>query len=367
MGIPLVDLSWQHEAIRDEVQTGWARVIDRSGFIGGPEIARFEEAYAAHERAAACVGVANGTDALEIALRAVGVGAGDEVLVPTNSFAASAHAVARVGARPAFVDVDPEHLLVDPKAVARRLDSGVRALMAVHLYGQMAPMEPLVALAREASIPLIEDAAQAHGARQNGRPPGSLGAAATTSFYPSKNLGAYGDAGALLTANADLAARARSLRNHGSRRRDHHDDPGFNSRLDALQAVVLSAKLRHLDAWNALRRSAAAHYESLLGDLPDVRLPGVAAGNEHVWHLYAIRVPRRDRVLEELERAEIGAGVHYRIPLHLEGAFASLGHRPGEFPVAERAADELISLPIFPGIRKEQQERVADVLRAAVR
>jgi len=366
MKVPFVDLQWQHAIVADEVDSGWAKVIGETSFIEGAAVKAFEREFAAHEGAAACVGVANGTEALELALRACGIGTGDEVAVPANSFVASAEAVARAGARPVFIDVDPDYLLLDPACLADRLDERVRAIMPVHLFGQMGPMEPLSALAREARIPVIEDAAQAQGARQNGRAPGEFGEVAATSFYPSKNLGAYGDAGAVVTASDELARRVRALRNHGSLVKNEHAEIGVNSRLDSLQAVVLSAKLRHLAEWNAERRRAASTYGDLLADIPGLRLPRVAPGNEHVWHLYVVRVPDRDRILELLHEAGIGAGVHYPIPIHLQQAFAHHGHRPGDFPVAEEAASSMISLPLYPGIRREQQEHVADVLRRAL-
>ncbi len=364
--IPLVDLRAQHEEIRDEVQEGFARVMEGTAFILGREVAEFEAAFAAFSGVPHCVGVANGTDALELGLRALGIGRGAEVILPANTFIATALAVERAGATPVLVDVDPRHHLLDPEQVAARLSPRTRAVIAVHLFGQMAPMERLLELCREAKIALVEDAAQAQGARRQGTGAGGFGEIAGTSFYPAKNLGAYGDAGAVLTRSDRLAAAVRALRNYGGETKYHHPVTGFNSRLDTLQAVVLSAKLKRLARWNEARRQAAARYHALLEPLPDVVRPETAPGNEHVFHLYVVRVPRREAVLSVLQEAGIGAAVHYPVPLHLQGAFAHLQHRRGDFPETERAAGEVLSLPLYPEIAPEAQERVVDVLRRAL-
>ncbi len=363
--IPLVDLRAQHEEIAREVQEGWARVIERSAFIQGEEVETFERSFAALCGVRHCVGVGSGTDALELGLRAIGVGPGDEVILPANSFVASALAVVRMGAVPALVDVDPESLMIDPGRAAGRIGPRTAAVMPVHLYGQVAPVEALQS-SIEGRAPIFEDASHAQGARRRGVAAGGFGVAAGMSFYPGKNLGAYGDAGAVLT-DADKVARGlRALRNHGSEGEHRHPEIGFNSRLDTLQAVVLNAKLAHLEKWNAARRAAAARYDALLEDLEEVRRLAPLPGNEHVWHLYVVRVPRRDDVLRSLRAAGIGAGVHYPAPIHLEGAFRSLGHREGDFPAAEAAARAVLSLPLFPHITTEQQERVVDELRRAI-
>jgi dTDP-4-amino-4,6-dideoxygalactose transaminase len=364
--IPLVDLGAQHRLIAQAVREGFDRVVASSAFILGQEVKSFERAFASFTGVDHCVGVGSGTDALEIALRALGVGPGEEVLVPANSFVASAFAVSRVGATPVFVDIDPDTYLIDPSDALARITTRTRALMAVHIYGQMAPMPALRHIALAAGVPLLEDAAQAHGAMQRGRGPGSRGVAAT-SFYPGKNLGGFGDGGALLTDRPDLGERARALRNYGSTEKYVHAELGFNSRLDSLQAVVLRAKLEHLPLWNARRSSAAAYYDELLEDLPDVVRPRVASGNRHVWHLYVVRVPRRDQVLATLRAAGIEAGIHYPVPLHLQPAYAHLGYHPGDLPVAEDAARHVLSLPLHPFITREQQERVVYELRRALR
>lgn len=364
--IPLVDLAAQHRQVADEVERGFARVLADTSFIMGEDVARFERSFARFSRAAHCIGVASGTDAIELMVRAAGVGPGDEVIVPANSFIATAVAVIRAGATPVLVDCDPVYHLIDACDVARKIGRRTKAILPVHLYGQMAPMEELQALARDAGVLLIEDAAQAHGGRRNGTSAGGAALAAATSFYPGKNLGAYGDAGAVLTNSDEVAARVRALRNYGSETKYDHRQVGFNSRLDTLQAVVLNAKLPHLAAWNELRRQAAQRYDELLASVDAVRRPATLAGNLHVWHLYVVRVPRRDEVLRRLRAAGIGAGVHYPLPMHLHGALAPFGHTRGDFPTAETAASEVLSLPLFPGISLEQQARVIEELKLAL-
>jgi dTDP-4-amino-4,6-dideoxygalactose transaminase len=360
--VPLVDLRVQHAQIAEEVERGFARVFDETAFILGKDVADFEDRFAQFVGVDHCIGVGNGTDALELALRAVGVGPGDEVILPTNSFIATALAAARIGAVPVLADCDPDFFLLDPEQVQARIGPRTRAIVPVHLYGQMAPMAALEKLASDAGIPLVEDAAQAQGATQDGRGAGSVGAAAGTSFYPGKNLGAYGDAGAVLTDDEALAAHVRKLRSYGSEQKYEHPEIGFNSRLDTLQAVVLRAKLPLLPLWNELRCEAAARYDTLLDSLEPVITPRALPENAHVWHLYVVRVPERDRVLQALQRAGIGSGIHYPIPIHLAGAFGDLGYGPGSFPVAEKLAGEILSLPLYPGIGEDQQTRVAEEL-----
>ena len=365
--IPLVDLSAQHAAVADDVAEGWREVLESTAFIGGPQVAAFEREYADFVGVPHCVGTANGTDAIEIALRALGVGHGDECILPANTFIATAEAVSRAGATPVLVDcADDDTYLIDTDAVEAAVTPRTAALIPVHLYGQAAPVERLLPLARRIGARVVEDAAQSQGACRNGRSAGALGDVAATSFYPGKNLGAYGDAGAALTGSADVAARMRMTRDHGSPAKYQHEVVGFNSRLDTLQAVVLSAKLRRLAAWNAARRAVASRYDEMLGGCDAIIRPRTLEGNEHVWHLYTVRVPDRDRVLNELHAAGIGVGIHYPVPIHLTPAFAGLGYAPGAFPVAERTAEELLSLPLFPEITVEQQQRVASALVSAL-
>ncbi|WP_309135067.1 DegT/DnrJ/EryC1/StrS family aminotransferase [Cellulomonas sp.] len=367
MTIPFVDLASQQAEIADEVRTGLDEVFATTAFVGGPAVARFEAAYAAYSQVTHCVGVANGTDALELALRAAGVGPGGEVVLPANTFVATAEAVSRIGAVPVPVDVDPVHLLVDPDAVRAAVGPRTEAIVPVHLFGQVAPVEDVAKTAADAGVPMVEDAAQAQGARRFGRVAGSFGLAAGTSFYPGKNLGAAGDAGAVTTSDADVARTVRLLAAHGSERKYVHEVVGMNSRLDTVQAVVLEAKLRRLERWNDARRTAAARYSELLADVEGVVAPRTREGNEDVWHLYVVQVDERDRVLAGLTAAGIGAGIHYPTPVHLTEAYADLGLGRGAFPVAEAAADRILSLPMHPHLSAAQQERVVEVLRRAVR
>lgn len=364
--IPLVDLGAQQAEIAEEVRAGLDEVFATTAFVGGPAVGRFETAYAAFSQVTHCVGVANGTDALELALRAAGVRAGGEVIVPANTFIATAEAASRIGAVPVPVDVDPVHLLIDPAAVRAAVGPRTEAIVPVHLFGQVAPVEEIGKIAADAGVPMIEDAAQSQGALRHGRAAGSFGLAAGTSFYPGKNLGAAGDAGAVTTCDAEVARTVRVIAAHGSARKYEHEAIGMNSRLDTVQAVVLEAKLRRLAAWNDARRAAAARYGELLRGVDGVAVPVSAAGNEDVWHLYVVQVDERDRVLRELNEAGIGAGIHYPTPVHLTGAYADLGLRAGAFPVAEAAAARILSLPMFPHLTAAQQERVVDVLAGAV-
>jgi dTDP-4-amino-4,6-dideoxygalactose transaminase len=366
MKLPLADLSLQHREIEGEVREGFERIMDSGDFILGEVVGEFEAAYADFCGVEFCIGVANGTDALELALRALGIGSGDEVILPTNTFIASALAVIRAGASPVLVDSDPEYHLIDLPDVEARIGPRTRAILAVDLFGQLPALERFEALASQRGIALLEDAAQAQGAQRGGRVAGSFGEISGTSFYPGKNLGAYGDAGAVTTRDAGLAERIRQLRNYGSQVKYEHPSLGFNSRLDSLQALVLKAKLARLEAWNRARREAASRYEGWLASIPDLITPGIAAGNEHVWHIYAIRVAERDRILAALHAEQIGASIHYPIPIHRQASFSFLGHEEGDFPNAERAAAEMISLPIFPGITQAQQQRVVEVLVGAL-
>jgi dTDP-4-amino-4,6-dideoxygalactose transaminase len=369
--IPLVDLGWQHRQIADEVTAGLADVFEQTSFINGPPVASFETEFAALAGTRRCVGVANGTDAVELALRSVGIGRDDVVVVPANTFIASAEAIVRAGARPVLVDCDPVHQLIDVDAAVAAVEAHqARAVLGVDLFGQCAPFTELAdrlgdRLA-DGTCTLVEDAAQSQGATHAGGGIGAVAAIAATSFYPGKNLGAYGDAGAVVTNRDDLADTVRLLGDHGSRVRYQHEIVGMNSRLDTVQAVVLRAKLRRLPEWNEQRRAAADRYLAALSDVDGVGLPSTRADNEHVWHLFVVRVAERDRVLGALQAAGVGAGIHYPVPIHLQPAFASLGHRPGDFPHAEAAASEILSLPIFPGITVDQQDRVVAELLAAL-
>ena len=366
MNIPLVDLAAQQAEIDAEVRAGLDEVFATTAFIGGKAVSEFELAYADTTDVAHCVGVANGTDALELALRAAGVTSQGEVILPANTFIATAEAVSRIGARPVLVDCDPTYLLIDPGKVEAAITSRTQAIVPVHLFGQVAPVEKLIEIAAPAGIPVVEDAAQSHGATRHGKFAGSLGIVAATSFYPGKNLGAAGDAGAVTTNDATIAECIRVMAAHGSARKYIHEIVGMNSRLDTVQAVVLNAKLRRLSTWNDHRRDAAARYSDLLADVPGVTVPRSMKENRDVWHLYIVRVADRDRVLAQLNANGIGAGIHYPYPVHRTAAYAHLDYANGSFPVAEQAAMEILSLPLYPHIRLEQQSLVASALRAAI-
>lgn len=367
--IPLVDLQAAHAEVAEEVDAGFKRVLATTGFVGGPEVAAFEREFAEFSGAAHVVGVANGTDAVELALRAAGVGPGDEVVVPANTFVGTAEPVARIGARVVLADIDPATYLVDVDKMLAAIGPKTKAVVPVHLYGQLADAEKLRAELKSSKIAVVEDAAQAQGALRHGRAAGADGIAAT-SFYPGKNLGAYGDAGAVLTDDEDQAITVRTLGSHGGLKKYVHDLVGVNSRLDALQAVVLRAKLARLGTWNQQRRAAAARYHELLAGV-DVVLPATLDGNEHVWHLYVVRIPggpsRRDAVLAGLHEAGVGAGIHYPYPLHLTPAFADEKYPAGSFPLAEQAAGEILSLPLYPQITVDQQEQTVAALKAALK
>jgi dTDP-4-amino-4,6-dideoxygalactose transaminase len=362
--VPMLDLGWQHRQVEHEVTAGFARVMAASSYILGPDVTAFEEEYARFSGVNHTVGVGNGTDAIELALRAAGIGPGDSVVIPANTFVATAEAVVRAGASVVLADCDDSYLL-DASDLRMRLNPSVRAVIAVHLYGQTADIDA-IRLAVGSDVVVIEDAAQSQGALYRGRRSGSLADVAGTSFYPGKNLGAYGDGGAITTDSSEIADRARALRNHGGRNKYEHLEVGTNSRLDSLQAVVLSAKLRHLDAWNAERRRLAERYTRLLADLDGVETPVTQPGNEHVFHQYVVRVSDRDRVLADLVGYGIGAGLHYPTPIHRLPAFEHLALDEGWFPRAEALAARILSLPIYPGLSDDDQDYVVDRLAASV-
>ncbi len=360
--IPLVDLVAQQEEIHDALWPVLEDIFRRAAFVGGSEVNDFEASYARFIGAHHCVAVGNGTDAIEFALRAADIGPGAEVIVPANTFIATAEAVLRAGATPVLADVDARHLLLDPEDVAERISERTAAIIPVHLFGQMAPMERMTSMAESVGAVIIEDAAQAQGARRHGEYAGTVGLLGATSFYPGKNLGAAGDGGAVTTNSAELARRVRLLGSHGSEHKYLHESLGFNSRLDTVQAAVLQVKLARLEQWNARRRNAAGYYQELLRGIPDLTVPTSAAGNEDVWHLFVVRVPERDLVLERLRAIGINAAVHYPVPLHLTSAWKRLGLPKGKYPVTEAAAGEILSLPIHPHILPGQQEYIVEML-----
>jgi dTDP-4-amino-4,6-dideoxygalactose transaminase len=361
--VPFLDLHGVHAALRDPLDQAWSAVLGHGRFINGPEVAAFEGAFAEYCEAEHCVGVANGTDALELILAGLGIGPGDEVLVPTNTFVATAEAVVTVGATPKFVDVLPDTLLIDPDAAAAAIGPRTAAIMAVHLFGQMTDMPALSALASKHGLALIEDAAQAHGARFAGRRAGGGGVAAGFSFYPGKNLGALGDGGAVVSNDAALVGRIRQLADHGRSQTDRygHEVVGRNSRLDTLQAAALHVKLPVLDEANRARAAAVAQYRK---SLPAWCVPvGVHPHAEPVYHLAVVQVPDRAATSRALDAAGIGWGIHYPVPCHLQPAFSRYATEP--LPVAEAAADRILSLPLSPTLTNEQVERVSRVLDSA--
>jgi dTDP-4-amino-4,6-dideoxygalactose transaminase len=367
MRIPAADLRAQHAALREPLEEAFRRVLDSAAFVGGAEVERFEHEFATYCDVPHAIGVANGTDAIALALRALDIGPGDAVALPAFTFAGTAEAVCHVGARPLFVDIDLQTFTLAPDALQAAIgaaDLSVRAVLPVHLYGQIADMDAIRSTARAVGAAVVEDAAQAHGARLHGRRAGSLGDLATFSFYPTKNLGALGDAGALTTHDADLARRVARLRDHGQGHKYEHDVIGFNSRLDALQAAVLRVKLRRLESWNARRRALAAAYRAALQDVPGIVLPREAPGHEHVYHLFVIRCPQRDALKEALAEAGIGSTIHYPIALHRQRAFGNLGYRAGAFPAAEAAAREVLALPLYPELPDDAVAEVCATVRA---
>lgn len=348
--IPFLDLRCQHDALKAELQEASDRVMTRGVFILGEQLAEFESAFAAYCGAKHCVGVGTGLDALHLILRAYGIGPGDEVIVPAHTFIATWLAVSHAGATPIPVDVNTETGNLDANRIAAALSPRTRAIIPVHLYGQTADIDAVRLAIGGRDIRVIEDAAQAHGARYKGRVAGTLGDAAAFSFYPGKNLGALGDGGAIVTNDETLAATIRRLRNYGSDIKYHHDVIGWNSRLDELQAAFLSVKLRYLDEWNAARRLAAEAYLAALGDLPGLTLPSIPTWAEPVWHLFVVRSAQRDRLQSHLTAQAIGTLVHYPVPPHLQGAYRHLGLPEGSLPAAEAWADEALSLPLWPGV-----------------
>lgn len=363
--IPLVDLQAQYATIQPAIDDAIRRVVTGAQFIMGPDVAAFEGEFAAWCAAPACVGVGSGTAALELTLRALGIGPGDEVITVAHTFIATAEAISATGATPVFVDIDPQSYNLDPAAFAAAITPATRAVMPVHLYGQPADMTRIGAIAAQHDLAVIEDAAQAHGATWCGKRVGNWGDAACFSFYPGKNLGAYGDAGAVVTHRAELAATVRSLRNHGRRSKYTHDQIGYGHRIDTLQAAILRAKLPYLQAWTAARRRLAARYTALLAGC-EIVLPYVPAEADPVWHLYVIRTPQRDALLQALEKAGIGAGVHYPLPLHLQPAYAHLGYGVGALPVSEAVAATCLSLPLYPEMSDAQQDQVVAAVRQFV-
>ncbi|MGI8551040.1 MAG: DegT/DnrJ/EryC1/StrS family aminotransferase, partial [Dehalococcoidia bacterium] len=364
--IPVTELGRIHAALGEELNEAVTRVLASNWFILGPELETFEQAFAAACGTSYAVGCSSGTDAITLALRALGIGAGDEVIVPAFTAAPTIGGVVDAGATPVFADVEPCRRTLDPASVERAITNRTRALLPVHLYGRPANMEALSEIASRHDLLLIEDAAQAHGARWRGKPAGSLGVAACFSFYPTKNLGALGDGGAVTTNDAAVAERLRRLRNHGQSGRYHHVEHSGNSRLDEIQSAILTAKLAHLERWNQDRRAQAARYLKILSDAP-VRLPSVAEDEEPCWHLFVVASDEREVLRNHLRAAGVGSDIHYPMPVHLQPAYAGFGNGPGSLPVSERLATTVLSLPLFPGLMPAEQDQVAAAMRSCPR
>jgi len=366
--VPLLDLVAQYQTLKDEVLPALLRVVERQQFILGEEVGQLETALAKVAESAHAIGCASGTDALLLPLRTLGLRPGDEVITPAFTFFATAGTIHNAGGVPVFVDIDPATFNVSPAAVEAAITPRTRAIIVVHLFGQMAAVEPILALAERHGLPVIEDAAQAIGARRridgSWRAAGSLGYVGAFSFFPTKNLGAWGDGGLMVTRDAALAERLRRLRTHGGARQYHHEEVGFNSRLDTLQAAVLLAKLPHLPAWSAARRRVAARYTEALTALPAVCPPRVDPANEHIFHQYTIRAERRDGLVTHLRAQGIGCAIYYPLPLHLQPCFAYLGYRAGRLPATEAASQAVVSLPIYPELTEAQQDEVVGVVRS---
>lgn len=361
MNVPFVDLKKQYAPLKQEIFAGFEKVLDSMQLFLGENVQTLEKDFAQYSGAAYGIGVSDGTAALQIILRAMGVGPGDEVITVAHTFIASAEAIMLTGAKPVFVDIDPNTWLMDVSQVEGKITSNTKAILPVHLYGQTVDMDPLMEIAKRHKLWVVEDACQAHGAEYKGRKAGSLGDAAGFSFYFSKNLGAYGEGGFISTNNEDLAKKIRMIRDHGSGVRYHHDMLGFNGRLDELQAVVLRVKLKHLPEWNVLRRAHAKQYNQLLSGLK-VTTPFEKAENSHVYHLYVIRTENRDELQNFLKSKGIFTGIHYPIPLHLQNSMAYLGYKKGDFPVTEAVTSDILSLPMYADLEEEQVKYVVEMV-----
>lgn len=361
MNVPFVDLSAIHKPLTEEFAAVFQRVLERSSFILGPEVQDFEAAFASYLGVGHCVTTNNGTTALQLVLGGLGIGPGDEVITVANTFIATAEAISAVGAKPVFVDVDPVSYTMDPVQAEKAITPRTKALLPVHLYGQCADLDALADVAKRHKLFLVEDACQAHGSEYKGRKAGSVGIAGCFSFYPGKNLGALGEGGAVVTNDAALAQKLRMLHDHGSLRKYEHAVPGFNYRLEGMQAGFLNVKLPHLDGWNAQRREVAALYTSRLKDTGIVAPKEMSYG-KHIYHLYVVQVENRDQIQKDLGAQGVATGLHYPLPLHLQEAYKDLGYREGSFPVSERLAKRILSLPMYPGLSKEAADYVVNKL-----
>ena len=362
--IPFVDLKAQYDSIKDEIDEAIQNVLNNTSFIMGEELKKFEEEFARFCNVKYAIGVANGSDALILALRACGIGEGDEVITVSHTFIATAEAISNVGGKVVFVDIDPKTYTIDTSKIEGKISNKTKAIIPVHLYGQPANMDPIMRLAKKYNLKVIEDAAQAHGAEYKEEKVGSIGDVGCFSFYPGKNLGAYGDAGMVVTNNEEIAEGIKLLRNHGRiNKKYEHEIEAYSSRLDNLQATILRVKLKYLNKWNDMRRKNAKRYNKLLSEMDDIIVPYEADYSKHVYHLYVIRAEGRDKLREELKSKGIATGIHYPIPLHLQPAYNYLGYKRGDFPVTEKASQEILSLPMFAELSDEQIEEIVKLIK----
>ena len=361
MNVPFLDLGMQYSSIKQEIGEAIQEVLNSSAFSGGPFVEKFEKEWASYCGVRHAVGVGSGTDALWLALMALGVGAGDEVITVPNTFIATAEAISFAGATPVFVDIDRSFYTIDPDLLEQAITTHTKAIIPVHIFGQMADMDPIMEIGRKHGLYVIEDACQAHGATYRGRKSGSFGDAAAFSFYPGKNLGAYGEAGAVTTDSDEMAAKIRMLRDHGQSKKYYHDRIGWNARMDGIQAAVLSVKLKHLDDWNEDRRRLAAVYNAELESVEDIVIPAERPACRHIYHVYSVQIQRRDVVLAALQSKGIGCGIHYPVPVHKQEAYSSL--RAQSFPVAEKCVQGFVSLPMYAEMAEAQAKYVSNALR----
>lgn len=363
MKVPFLDLKVQYESIKEEIAAAIQEVLDATAFAGGPFVERFEREFAQFCQTEEAIGVSSGTSALWLALRALGIGPGDEVIATPNTFIATAEAISFCGATPVFADIDELSYNLNPALVESAITSRTKAVIPVHLFGQMADMDAIMEIARRHNLYVIEDACQAHGAEYKGRRAGSIGDLGCFSFYPGKNLGAYGEAGGVVTNRKDLADKIRKIRDHGQAKKYYHEVVGWNARMDGIQAAILSVKLKHIEKWTEMRRQNAMLYNDLLKDVEDVIAPAEMTGARHVYHLYALRAAERESLIDYLKEREIHCGIHYPVPLHLQQAYRFLGYNKGNFPVAEKSSAEFVSLPMYPELSREQIEFVVSEIK----
>jgi len=365
MKVQFLDLKAQYVTIKEEINDAIQKILDSCAFAGGPFVEEFEKNFAAFCGCKYSIGVGNGTDALWLALLAIGVGSGDEVITVPNTFIATCEAISMCGAKPVFVDINEESYTMEAALIEKVITKRTKAIIPVHLFGQMADMDPIMDIARRHNLFVIEDACQAHGAEYKGKRAGSVGELGCFSFYPGKNLGAYGEAGAIVTNNEQFNQRMRMLRDHGQSKKYFHDVIGWNARMDGIQAAVLNVKLNHLSKWNEARRTNAEYYNHFLNDMRAIKTPKVMKYNKHIYHVYAVRVQSRNSVIEHLKEKGIGCLIHYPVPVHLQQAYGTFGFKNGSYKISEMCSDELMSLPMYPELSRDQIEYVADSLKSA--